>query len=181
VLVRPRFRKPIVALSAVAAVLAMTGCQASGGGTLASACPTERAPATFGFTFQGSDTQGFPAVGTLTGTYRDPGACAFPGGVALRGVGHRVAPASPLGPPTAGSAGAFFVDYESTNPANPGTGQLSLYVTDSGVRGPSAGDSFTIAVLSGPYAQSAQHPLGYVNSQLIQHGNITVLQGSPIP
>src|SRR5262252_5190521 len=108
--------KSLVTLPAMAGVLLLTACQASGGGTIPSAsCGTGRAPATFGFTFQGSDELGFPAFGTFTGTYRDPGACGFRGGVALRGAGHPVPPDSPLGPPSTGSAGAFFVDYESTN------------------------------------------------------------------
>jgi hypothetical protein len=159
----------------------MTGCQASGGGTALSACGTTRAPATFGFTFQGSDAQGFPAFGTFTGTYRDPGACQFRGGVAMRGAGHPVPPDSPLGPPSAGSAGAFFVDYESTNPANPGTGQFMVFVSDSGVHGPAstAGDSFTIAVLNGPYGPTETYP-GYSNSGFVQQGNITVLQGQTL-
>src|SRR5438874_853812 len=114
-------RKPFVAFSALAAVLAMTGCQASGGGTLSpSACATGRAPATFGFTFQSTADQGPGVLGSFAGTLRDPGACGFRGGVAMRGTGHPVAPDSPLGPPTTGAAGAIFVDYESMNPANPG-------------------------------------------------------------
>jgi hypothetical protein len=176
--------KSLIALPAMAGVLLLTACQASGGGTIPSAsCGTGRAPAmpaTFGFTFQGSDAQGFPAVGTFTGTYRDSGACGFRGGVALRGTGHPVPPESPpLGPPTTGFAGAFFVDYESTNPVYPGTGQFLVFVSDSGVHGPASteGDSFTLSVLSGPYGPSDQNPAGYSNGGIVEHGNITVLQG----
>ena len=163
-------RKPFVAFSALAAVLAMTGCQASGGGTVPSACGPSRAPATFGFTFQSTEAQGPGFVGSFAGTFRDPGACGFRGGVAMRGTGHPVAPDSPLGPPTAGAAGAILVNYESMNPANPGVGQFALQVTDSGTPGLGAGDSFTIIVFDGPYA-------GYFNAGTVQQGNITVLQG----
>ena len=171
--------KSLIALPAMASVLLLTACEARGGGTIPSAScgGAGRAPATFGFTFQGSDEFGFPAFGTFTGTYRDPGACGFRGGVALRGAGHPVPPDSPLGPPSAGSAGAFFVEYESTNPVYPGTGQFLVFVSDSGLHGPGAGDTFSLAVLSGPYGPSDQNPAGYSNSGTVQQGNITVLQG----
>src|SRR5712691_7285195 len=102
-------RKPFVAFAALAAVLAMTGCQASGGGTMTpGGCGSPQALATFGFTFQGSDQQILPLSGTLTGTYRDPGACGFRGGVALRGTGHSLPPDSPLARPSGSPAGAVF-------------------------------------------------------------------------
>lgn len=103
----------------------------------------------------------------------------------MRGTGHPAPPDSPpLGPPTTGFAGAFFVDYASTNPVYPGTGQFLVFVSDSGVAGPSAGDTFTLSVLSGPYGPSDQNPAGYTNSGIVQQGNITVLQGEqfiPLP
>ena len=58
-----------------------------------------------------------------------------------------------------------------------------VFVSDSGVHGPAstAGDSFTIAVLNGPYGPTETYP-GYSNSGFVQQGNITVLQGGdPIP
>jgi hypothetical protein len=102
-------RKPFVAFSALAAVLAMTGCQANGGGTLASACgpattgaasPHSSAPgsAVFGFVFQSSGSQ---ATGNFSGTYRDPCSTTFRGGVALRGTGL-LTPVDPSASPPIG-------------------------------------------------------------------------------
>jgi hypothetical protein len=188
--------KSLITLPAMAGVLLLTACQASGGGTLPSAVPpgtpcvssagpqstapqTAAPGVTFGFTFDDGTGPGVGSVlgtgsvtglGTVTGNYQDR--CA---GVFLKGAGPLVPSTS--APPAAFQLlgpGALFgcadadVTYESQSRANPGSGTLHLTACGVGGQLERASDDFVqIIVSSGPFT-------GYVNSGFLQNGTLVV-------
>jgi hypothetical protein len=173
--------KPILQRSSVVAalmgVLILTGCQANGGGTLASFDSTCSRPVTFGFAFT-LPTLG--ADGTFAGSFVDP--CAVVGpihGVSLRGTGALTPSAPPQGQPVFGACMSGVPSYQSTDPRNPGSGLMSLIVCDSanafgqGAAGGTAqntvGDLVLIQVTSGPYAP-------YSFTGVVAQGNIVMRQ-----
>jgi hypothetical protein len=174
--------KPILQRSSVVAalmgVLILTGCQANGGGTLASTDATCGRPVTFGFVFT-LPTVG--ADGTFAGSFIDP--CAVVGpiqGVSLRGTGALTPSPPPQGQPVFGGCLAGSPAYQSTDPRYPGSGVMSLMVCDSanafgipGATHPTAqnadGDLVLIQVTAGPYAP-------YSFAGVVAHGNIVMRQ-----
>src|SRR5919199_2083477 len=162
-----RFRnriKSLIALPAMAGVLLLTACQASGGGTLPSVGTDCRGygNATFGFT--ASDTTAAPtpdAAGTFQGTYIDR--CA---GVMLRGTGGLRPVAPPADAPPGFSVCVLATaDYQSTNPQQPGSGTMTVLACDLAAQPKKDGSEFVaISVDTGPFAP-------YVNAGLTA-GNI---------
>src|SRR5919199_411989 len=183
-----RFRnriKSLIALPAMAGVLLLTACQASGGGTLPSAVApdalcvsgpgrqTTARTATFGF----QATTTLDAAGLLQSTFNGnfTDACA---GVRLIGNGklNPTAPPPPA-PPTVGSCYSGVPTYQTQDPRNPGAGSFLLVVCDAanGFANPAgmvvggsqnaAGDFVIIQVFDGPY-------IGYSMAGEVQNGNV---------
>jgi hypothetical protein len=182
----PFFRKSFAPLVALVGVVALTGCQASGGGTLPSAVPAgtpcvsgsgrqNTAPrTTFGFHASTTvDSLGL-VQSSFNGDFTD--VCA---GVRLTGTGHLSPTAPPpQAPPTIGSCFGGVPTYQTQDPKNPGTGTFILVVCDaatgfptpSGMAGTgqsAAGDFIVIEVLDGPY-------IGYVLAGEVDNGNVVV-------
>lgn len=152
-------------------VLILCGCQANGGGVLASTAACQR-PTTFGFIFT---LPNFGADGTFAGSFNDP--CA---GVSFKGTGRlSPSPAPAQGPVALGGCLAGSPTYESTDPGRPGSGTVNLFVCDSansfGTAAAEApgnaqagdGDFVMIDVTSGPLAP-------YTYAGVVTHGNIVV-------
>jgi hypothetical protein len=126
--------KSLIALPAMAGVLLLTACQASGGGTLPSAsagtCSNDaQSRATFGFNAaQNPNSTDITFVGNLTDR------CA---GVMLKGSG-RLTPSAPPDltpfqfntPPQLNGCLLGTATYDSVNPAKPGSGTMNLVVCD---------------------------------------------------
>ncbi len=175
----PRWSRPGV-VAAFIGVFILTGCQANGGGTLASPNAPCARPVSFGFVFS---VPTFGADGTFAGSFNDP--CAVLGtmnGVSFNGAGAMTHGTAPLqAPPLFGGCMVGSPSYESRDPANPGSGVFSLMVCDSanaygqtaGAARASAqnadGDVVVIQVLSGPYAT-------YSFTGTVVHGNVVVRQ-----
>lgn len=176
-----RWTRPGTVVAAFIGVLVLTGCQATGGGTLASPDASCARPVTFGFVFR---VPTFGADGTFAGSFQDP--CAVLGamnGVSFNGAGAMTHGTAPLqAPPLSGGCLVGSPSYESRDPANPGSGVFSLTVCDSanaygqataGAARANAqntdGDLVLIQVLSGPYAT-------YTFTGTVVHGNIVVRQ-----
>ena len=175
-----RWSRPGTVVAAVIGVLVLTGCQANGGGTLTSPDASCARPVSFGFVFS---VPTFGADGTFAGSFHDP--CAVVGsinGVSFNGAGamtQRTAP--PQAPQLFGGCMVGLPSYESSDPANPGSGVLSLIVCDSAnafgqtagaARGNvqnTDGDFVDIQVMSGPYAT-------YRFTGTVAHGNVTLRQ-----
>jgi hypothetical protein len=127
--------KSLIALPAMAGVLLLTACQASGGGTLPSAlagtCTNDQSRATFGFNAVQSPTSSdITLVGNLTDR------CA---GVMLKGSGRLAPIARPdvtqlpfqfNTPPQFNTCLFGTATYDSVNPAKPGSGTMNLLVCD---------------------------------------------------
>lgn len=158
---------PSLALCGVL-VVAVTGCQATGMGWIASNVPTDKA--TFGFKFD--DT-----TNSLSGSYHDPQGTLPTGvaNVAFKGVGvmrkcaQNNLTCAKLLPGTKGGCLIGSPEYQSQNPALRGGGHVELVVCDS--TDPFTGevtdtDFVSVDIPDGPYA-------GYHN-QGEPHGNITV-------
>ena len=176
-----RWSRPGSVVAAVIGVLVLTGCQANGGGTLTSPDASCARPVSFGFVFS---VPTFGADGTFAGSFHDP--CAVVGsinGVSFNGSGaitHGAAP--PQAPQLFGGCMVGSPSYESSDPANPGSGVLSLIVCDSanaygqatagvprGTAQTTDGDLVVIQVMSGPYAT-------YSFTGTVVHGNVVVRQ-----
>src|SRR5919202_6472525 len=124
--------KSLIALPAMAGVLLLTACQASGGGTLPSAgtCSNDQSRATFGFNaIQNPTSTDITFVGNLTDR------CA---GVMLKGSG-RLTPMTtppdltPFGfstPPQLNGCLFGTATYDSVNPAKPGSGTMNVVACD---------------------------------------------------
>jgi hypothetical protein len=142
--------KSLIALPAMASVLLLTACQASGGGTLPSAgsCSVgAQTGATFGFNaFQVPNSNDITFAGNLTDR------CA---GVMLKSSGKM----TPIAPPDFARdympGGAQFnvcligtATYDSVNPSKPGSGTMNLVVCDGNSLGatPSGGDLVMISM-----------------------------------
>ena len=125
---RKLLRRPLVAFAPLAAVLLLTGCQATGAGTVPSSClwdatqarypSLKNTPAGFLMAFKADNTLDALVLGvnaSWSGTYVDP--CA---GVAFRVTGQMSRLERTAGHPTGGWAGTFVTTYVSTVPSKPG-------------------------------------------------------------
>ena len=186
--------KSLIALPAMAGVLLLTACQASGGGTLPTAVPPDRAcvsgpgrqttatarTATFGF----QATTRLDSVGLVQSTFHGnfTDVCA---GVGFVGDGQLSPTAPPpQAPPTIGSCYGGVPTYQTQDPKNPGTGTFLLVVCDAATGSPgpanmagagqsAAGDFVVIQVFDGPYS-------GYTLFGPVQNGNVVVLNADQL-
>jgi hypothetical protein len=140
--------KRALLLLPVVGLLGVAGCKASGGGYIQSATGADAAH--FGFTFQQTRHGN-----VVHGSYHD-GYVKF-----------RVDGGGGSGP---GSCGSATLNYVSTSPDYPGTGQVEVNVCDNG-EGTIDGDTLSVNVISGPYS-------GYQDSGTVQGGNIQVNQNT---
>ena len=162
------FRPRVLLCAASCLLLGLTGCEATGIGWI----PSRLVPgdkATFGF-----DVVTDPTTydSSFSGSYQDPQGMMSNGKVVsvdFKGTGmlHK-APPPPGAPPVKGGCLQGAPNYQSTNPAMPGSGQLTLSICDLDGNGAGAGDYILLQVLDGPYAL-------YQNFGEA-HGNITVKQ-----
>jgi hypothetical protein len=140
-------RKWATVAATIGAVAILSGCSA--GGWIPSAqrqasapsgqAATQSGKATFGMTYDGNK-------GRFQGTYRD-------GSVQMGFNGYSSAGLS--------CAATSLVQYRSTNPQIPGSGQVYVGFCDNG----SSGDNLSVEVISGPYN-------GYFNAGEVQ-GSVT--------
>ena len=138
----------------VSMVLMAAGCyeKLNGGGWMLSANGVDRA--TFGIHFDGTHR-------AARGTYHDHGT-----GVRFRFVevdGYVVGPG-----PEEGDCAVFFATYTSQDKKDSGSGDVLVIACDNGEPGVN-GDSLSVSVLDGPYAD-------YENAGLILGGNFQGFQ-----
>jgi hypothetical protein len=179
--------KSLIALPAMAGVLLLTACQATGAGTVPSGClwdatqarnpGLKNTPAGFLMAFKADNSLEALLLGTnasWSGTYVDP--CA---GVAFRGTGLTSKLDRVAGHPTGGWAGTFVTTYVSTVPSKPGRGTLSLFAWDSGT---SQGDLVALQIIDGPFKgySNGISPTDGIVGVPVTRGNITVID-SAIP
>ena len=183
---RKLLRRPLVAFAPLAAVLLLTGCQATGAGTVPSSClwdatqarypSLKNTPAGFLMAFKADNTLDALLLGvnaSWSGTYVDP--CA---GVAFRVTGQMSRLERTAGHPTGGWAGTFVTTYVSTVPQQAGGGALSLFAWDSGT---SQGDLVALQVIDGPFAgytNGISKADGSIVGVPVTRGNITVIDSA---
>ena len=180
--------KSLIALPAMAGVLLLTACQATGAGTVPSGClwdatqarypSLKNTPAGFLMAFKADNSLEALFLGSnasWSGTYIDP--CA---GVAFKGTGLTSKLDPIAGHPTGGWAGTFVTTYISQIPSKPGRGALSLFAWDSGTN---KGDVVALQVIDGPFAgytNGISKADGNIVGVPVTRGNITVID-SAIP
>jgi hypothetical protein len=150
-----------IAAVAVIGLLALSGCQATGGGSIPSAPSIGAKKATFAFNLTGVRTGPFSAEPVrLKGAWSD-GYVKFQvddlvfidgdsgGGICngdwMYGVGR----------------------YVSSNKAHRGSGEVDLTMCDAGQPGASSGDDISIVLYDGPFD-------GYQNAGPLTNGNLQV-------
>ena|SRR5919202_1523183 len=181
--------KSLITLPAMAGVLLLTACQASGGGTIAStgSCAagpggqTTPATATFGFTATTNTDPQVTSLMTFQGNLTDRCAAGF-GPVNLRFNGRLTpVPPPPFVPPTFGGVCVLSeASYVPVGASNLEGGVATVLACDQAVASPddptaSPSDFVSIDVSSGPYAGYSNS--GFVNNQPgtgIGKGNIVV-------
>ncbi|MGH2427653.1 MAG: hypothetical protein ACRDGV_02025 [Candidatus Limnocylindria bacterium] len=147
------------------AMLLLAGCATkfSGGGFMPSA--TAQGKATFGFTFECAAPDDC-SDGRMQGAYHDRAA-----DVRFRFTGIVEASAEPgFSDNCMGGTMAY-----TSQGVDRGSGEVMVLACDAGRGGPSAGDTLTILVMTGPYGGppfgNAVFP-GYANSATLEGGNL---------